>query len=214
MDSNFIKSYPNFLPKTTFNRLQKYVLGGNFPWWYTITDHNPSDDSILSVEKVKQPPKEILGTHMMTHVMYVPKGPETNQFSTMLPIIDIIKEHDELSYGSLLKLKLNMYLKGPESRHLYRHTDFYGDNGADELEFGFATGVFCFTTDNGGTTVMTKDGKELNFNTTENTLIVFNGTHYHGGFTQTNKDRRVILNINYRTAETTIRDIFYEDGRY
>ena len=107
-----------------------------------------------------------------------------------------------------------MYLKGPESRHLYRHTDFYGDNGADELEFGFATGVFCFTTDNGGTTVMTKDGKELNFNTTENTLIVFNGTHYHGGFTQTNKDRRVILNINYRTAETTIRDIFYEDGRY
>ena len=103
MDSNFIKSYPNFLSQSTFNRLQKYVLGGNFPWWYTKTDHNPEDDSIKSVSKVKQPPKEILGTHMMTHVLYIPKGIETNQFSTMLPIIDTIKEHDELSYGSLLK---------------------------------------------------------------------------------------------------------------
>ena len=61
---------------------------------------------------------------------------------------------------------------------------------------------------------MTKDGQEMNFKTTENTLIIFNGKLYHGGFTQTDKDRRVILNINYRTAETTIRDIFYEEGRY
>ena len=106
MDSNFIKSYSNFLPQSTFNRLQKYVLGGNFPWWYTQTDHNPDDLSIESISKVKQPPKEILGTQMMTHVMYIPKGIETNQFSTMLPIIDTIKDHDELSYGSLLKLKL------------------------------------------------------------------------------------------------------------
>ena len=150
----------------------------------------------------------------MTHVMYIPEGIETNQFSTMLPIIDTIKEHDELSYGALLKLKLNMYLKGPESRHLYRHTDFYNETGLDQPDFNFATAVFCFTTDNGGTTVVSKDGQVMNFKTTENTLIVFNGTHYHGGFTQTDEDRRVILNINYRTADTTIRDIFYENGRY
>ena len=165
MDSNFIKSYPNFLPKSTFNRLQKYVLGGNFPWWYTQTDHNPDDLSIDSISKVKQPPKEILGTQMMTHVMYIPKGIETNQFSTMLPIIDTIKDHDELSYGSLLKLKLNMYSKEPESRHLYRHTDFYNETGSGEPDFNFATAVFCFTTDNGGTTVVTKDGQEMNFKT-------------------------------------------------
>ena len=151
---------------------------------------------------------------MMTHVMYIPRGIETNQFSTMLPIIDTIKEYDELSYGSLLKLKLNMYLKGPESRHLFRHTDFYNDNGSGETDFNFVTAVFCFTTDNGGTTVVSKDGQEMNFKTTENTLIIFNGKLFHGGFTQTDKDRRVILNINYRTAETTIRDIFYENGRY
>ena len=60
MDSNFIKSYPNFLPQSTFNRLQKYVLGANFPWWYTITDHNPDDFSMDSLSKIEQPPKEIL----------------------------------------------------------------------------------------------------------------------------------------------------------
>ena len=214
MDSNFIKSYPNFLPQSTFNRLQKYVLGGNFPWWYTKTDHNPDDLSIQEISKIKQPPKEILGTQMMTHVMYIPKGIETNQFSTMLPIIDTIKEYDELSYGSLLKLKLNMYLKGPGSRHLFRHTVFYNETGSGQTDFNFATAVFCFTTDNGGTTVVSKDGQEMNFKTIENTLIIFNGKLFHGGFTQTDKDRRVILNINYRTAETTIRDIFYENGRY
>ena len=214
MDSNFIKSYPNFLPQPTFNRLQKYVLGGNFPWWYTAQDNNPDDLSIQEISKVKQPPKEILGTQMMTHVLYIPAGPETNKFATMLPIIDKIKEHDELSYGSLLKLKLNMYLKGPESRHLFRHTDFYNETGSGQTDFNFATAVFCFTTDNGGTTVVSKDGQEMNFKTIENTLIIFNGKLFHGGFTQTDKDRRVILNINYRTAETTIRDIFYENGRY
>ena len=53
MDSNFIKSYPNFLPQPTFKRLQKYVLGGNFPWWYTKTDHNPDDLSIQEISKIK-----------------------------------------------------------------------------------------------------------------------------------------------------------------
>lgn len=220
LDNNFIKTYPNFLTPSTFKRLKAYVHSGNFPWWYTETDHNPDDPSLNQVNRLTKPILDRglkLGTDMMTHVMYTPKGIETNQFMGLLPIVDVIKDKEELGYGRLLKLKLNCYSNHNEHRHLYRHTDFYDEvTGSEETEFEFCTAVFCFTTDNGGTTVVDSDNKEHHFNTTENTLIAFNGKMIHGGFTQTDTNRRIILNINFTTnfKGETLRDKFYETGRY
>jgi len=181
-DNGFVKCIDDFLPKYTFNRLQNFVLGIDFPWHWSDFDYNPQDPTITKVDT-----KDV-GTFMLHNVLLTPKGPTSDMYRNFFPITDALHEHN-VPIGEPLKWKLNLYTNQNKVKYLAKHTDFYETTNNN---FEYITGILCFTSDNGASIIGDKE-----FETKENRLILFDGNLVHSAFTQTDKDRRVIMNINY-----------------
>lgn len=185
LDDGFIDVIDNFLPKHTFQRLQKFVLGTDFFWHWTENDYNEKDPAIKDIAI-----NEDIGTYMLNHVLYFPHEATSDVYKAFYPITDSMHEHN---YPIIrpLKFKLNMYTNQGKHKHLAQHKDFYGVLKSER----FITGVIGFTNDNGATVIGDKE-----FKTKENTMVLFDGNLLHGGYTQTDTKRRVILNVNYEVT--------------
>ena len=185
LDDGFIDVVDNFLPKYTFQRLQKYVLDTEFFWHWTENDYNVDDPSIKEILKYDDN-----GTYMLSHVLYTPHKATSDIFKAFYPITDSMNEYC-YPINRPLKFKLNMYTNQGKHKHLAKHKDFYDMRKSQR----FITGVLGFTTDNGATVIGDKE-----FKTKENTMVLFDGHLLHGGYTQTDTKRRVILNVNYEVT--------------
>lgn len=128
---------------------------------------------------------------MMSHVLYIPHKETSPLYKSFLPITDSVREH---GYSTIrpLKFKLNMYTNQGKHNHLAKHKDFYEVDKSEK----FITGVLGLTNDNGATVIGDKE-----FKTKENTMVLFDGNLLHGGYTQTDTKRRVILNVNYEVRK-------------
>lgn len=182
LNDGFVKVIDDFLPTPTFNRLRDFVLGTEFPWHWTEHDYNPTDPTIEHIDTSKD------GTFMLHHVLYTPK----TKPSIFIPYFNIFHDiflHRGFDLGDILKLKLNMYTNQGVRKNLVKHTDFYEESDKPLI---YLTGVFCFTDDNGATCI-----GENEYKTKPNRMIAFDGNIEHWAYTQTNTNRRVILNLNY-----------------
>jgi len=124
---------------------------------------------------------------MFTHALYRNDQISSNFYNTIQEVIFKVSNYSKKT--KLLRVKANMYTN--QGKHIYhtKHTDY---EDIDE----FTTAVFNFTSCNGGT-VLYIDDEEIVVPSIENSLLVFDGNITHQGFTQTDKDNRVLLNIDF-----------------
>ena len=93
---------------------------------------------------------------------------------------------NQLSIG---RMKLNLYTNQGKRINHSKHYDLNDKETRQPLSNVNIT-LLNFNTCNGGTVI---DNKK--YLSKENQAIMFNNTIEHYGFTQTNSDRRIILNI-------------------
>jgi hypothetical protein len=124
---------------------------------------------------------------MFTHHLYRNGQVSSDMYSSLQKLL--FEASIAANKSTLLRVKANMYTN--QGKHIYhtKHTDY---EDIDE----FTTAVFNFTSCNGGT-VLYIDDEEIVVPSIENSLLVFDGNITHQGFTQTDKDNRVLLNIDF-----------------
>jgi hypothetical protein len=199
-EKNFIKVIDNFLPQITFQRIKDNILDHGFNWSYSEKDYNP-DLEKSSGKKIE----DNVGCPMYVHSLYGSKQVLSPFFPMFLPIFDVLKEKFKESYGGLIKAKINAYSNHGQRKNLAKHNDLYfmpnmldKEHLIREEDKIFCTCVWQLTTDNGATCIGEKE-----FKNKENTLIAFDGSMEHWAYSQTDIDRRIIMNINFKIGKQT-----------
>jgi len=101
----------------------------------------------------------------------------------IIPILSKLKFE-----GNLMEARCNMMIKKNKSYTSRLHVDNEEKNGK--------TAILYLNTCNGGTAFKIKNIQKKYYSK-ENRLILFDSSTLHRGFSQTDVERRVIININY-----------------
>jgi len=210
----WIKIIDNFVPQTTFNRLNENILSAGFPWYWTDTDYNTEDADAPDTKELVEDAKKrgaLLGTFMHTHVVWV--GTEHREQSQFWPFFECVMDEfknkgipvkGKYPPEYMLKVKLNSYTNRGAKYELVKHTDFYEDTRAKFGEtkktgrFNFCSAILYCNTCNGPTYIERMDGTTQKVDAVANRCVIFDGRLRHWAETQTDVDRRVIWNMNLR----------------
>ena len=164
----------NFLAEKEFVTLRDVVSGEYFPWFFSKahTTH-PYEENNIS-------PGQFI--HMI-YTNLVPTSPHYD--SHFHPILKALN----VSVLTRVKLNLNPRLSEP----------FYSEFHIDALKYPedivhqFSTSIFYMNTNNGYTEL--KDGTKVE--SVANRLVTFPANIEHRGVTQTDEQRRIVINFNY-----------------
>ena len=167
-----MKVYKNFLPSMFFNKLDEILNGNNFQWYFQSITLDGTE-------------KESENNFMFTHNLFTNNQETSGWFKIFEPILYSINEKYKIN--QLLRMKLNLYTNQHKKIIHNSHIDFPKEKGNVKI------GILNFTNSNGGTTINKK-----NFKSNKNELIVFDNKYEHNGFTQTDTQKRVILNIGWK----------------
>jgi hypothetical protein len=118
-----------------------------------------------------------------THCLFNNHTIDSNLFSN--PFIKFILE--KLNIATLIEMKLNLTLKSTNPIESNFHNDYPFPN--------CKTAIVYINTCNGKTVIKIK--KEIEIKSEENKALVFDTDVLHKVVSQTDVDRRIILNINY-----------------
>jgi len=158
----------NFLDKDYFKDIHNiFFKDKNFPWF-------PSN--VLHHEKYKQ----------FVHLFYNNHKPNSIYNETLEPFYALLK------VKALIKVKANHIWKTDKIIEHGLHTD-----GAEHIlkddNPNWKTAIFYINTNNG----YTKFDSDQIIKSEENRLVIFPANVKHTGTTCTDKDERIVLNINY-----------------
>ena len=120
-----------------------------------------------------------------THLFYVGHKPNSYYHEFLIPFYELLKAK------ALIKVKANYLWKTEKITEHGFHTDtaqYIKDHEAD-----WKTAVYYINTNNGYTKF--KNGKKVN--SKANRLVIFPASVKHTGSTCTDKDERIVLNVNY-----------------
>ncbi len=187
-----IKVINDFLPKPLFKYLLKIVESELFEWnWLNDTVSQRGGD----------------GNNMLSKTIYVypqlTMGKGEIYDKELMPLFGMFRnfqdEHmdEENKSIQLAKLKLNLYPNfGKQIKHGV-HSDMVM-NGV--LMPNAITSVFNFHTCNGKTNIRKEDGSDVDIPSVANSIVIFqNALHY--GVTQSDTDKRIVLNMNVLKKE-------------
>lgn len=160
----------NLLNKEVYDKIANHFNSNYFPWFY-------QSSTVLGVDN----------NFMFAHHLYKDGKIVSEFYNDILPILFKASIVTEKFY--LLRVKANLYTNQKENIYHAVHTDYPNYKN-------YKTAVYNFTECNGGT-VLNIDDKEITVPSKENSLLVFDGIIPHQGFTQTDKNTRVILNIDF-----------------
>jgi hypothetical protein len=150
--------------------MQYSVLNNeSFPWNY-----NPYI--------VSQRDKRDLDKHQFTHVFFRNSHGEVFKSSNYQDLSDLI---DKISPLEIMRIKANLGIK--TSEHV--EGGFHTDTGLEHN-----TAIFYLNTNNGYTKF--EDGTVVD--SVANRLVVFDSRLLHSGFSQTDKNARCVINLNYK----------------
>jgi len=174
-----MKTYKNYLPKEFFNKLNTTVSSSNFPWYFS--------SRLLSYSK-----KESSDNFFMFHRLLdygVENTITSNFFDMFYPLIYFLDKKHKVN--NLMRMQINMYTNQNKKISHPPHIDFHDEPG--EKTKGVKTGLFNFTTCNGGTNIDKKF-----YESKANEFHVFDNDTKHFGVIQTNTPIRIIINVNWR----------------
>ncbi len=162
----------NFLSKASFKKISKIVMSDTFPWYFAKQ---------ATIEKTTHG-KDSFFCHSLSY-----KQDINSTFFN-----DIIEPfRKKLKFTKVLRAKMNLnYNQGKPIKSNY-HSDFVE---FEKLNKKYTTVIFYFNTCNGYTEF--KD-HNIKINSEENRVVMFPGELQHRTVTQTNENRRVLLNLNF-----------------
>ena len=94
---------------------------------------------------------------------------------------------NKLNYSSIIQIRANLVLREENEKKVGWHTDYTYKN--------FKTAIYYIHKSNGPTVV--KNDKNVKIYPNENKILIMDGDTEHAAIIQTDKKRRVVLNINY-----------------
>ena len=176
---NMVRKEQDILPKMFFEKLSEIVNGNNFQWFFQNASlSNPTAPFVKNDD------------FMFTHVLFrEEQGKSSGWFATFEPILYSI--NDKVKVNELLRMKLNLYTNQNKKVKHDSHCDILDEK--DKPLKDVNTAVLNFTTCNGETKIGNKT-----YNSKANELIIFNNAIKHYGITQTDTQKRIVLNINWR----------------
>lgn len=168
-NSTRYKIFDNYLDLSSFTKLQYSILdNGAFPWNYNAYIVSPND-------------KRALDRHQFTHVFFRSSPKETLKSDYYPDLSDLI---NKIAPSDLMRVKANLGIKTSEHLEGGFHTD---------TNIQHNTAIFYLNTNNGYTQF--EDGTIID--SVANRLVVFDSTILHSGFSQTDKNTRCVINLNY-----------------
>ena len=163
-----MKVIDNFLNKKEFKKIKLMLLDSSFPWY--MDKVLLKEDGLTTKEKYN---------FQFTHNFYENNLVQSNYFNLLKPLID------KINCLSIVRIKANLLTKTDVNIDYGFHTDFNDDK--------VTTGILYINTNDGYTKF--KDGALEK--SKENKYIEFNSKLLHSGSSCTNKNVRVVLNLNY-----------------
>ena len=168
----------DFLEPENRDNLFQSITNPNFPYFLTDQYTNILPDSH---PEYKYNPKEWRMMHTINHL-----GNHVSPLD-IEPLIEPIRT--KLNPVLTIREKLNMDInKGVPYKSGY-HVDY-----GFLTESNFYTGIY-YINGNNGYTQFQSDGACVE--SKQNRLLLFRGDYYHRGVTQTDTERRYVLNLNY-----------------
>lgn len=189
-----IKIYNNFISDEIFQNLKKEIFSDGFPWFYTGTTLGDNTDS------------DQFGYSFFHNALY--SNGDASFIGEQLKIIitlalNLIGE----PINQMLRIRIGLITCTDFTKIHLPHVD---------MPFAHKTGLFYFNKCNGDTLIYKEKYCEgynkivfdkkvrsqqneilQTITPEENKLVIFNGLMYHSSSSQTNTDRRVVINFNY-----------------
>jgi hypothetical protein len=163
------KIIDNFLEKDVFDNFKKIIFSSeNIPWYYKYGQTNESSNS-----------EEDIGFFSLCFFSNFKED-----FVFLNNFLHLI--YTKLNCRSLIKSKANLTLRGNNKNKLFFHTDY---------PYNSYTAIFYLNTNNGATILDEK--KQIEINSIENRILIFDANINHAVKVQTDEKRRIVLNINY-----------------
>lgn len=163
-----MKVFKNFLKEKDFKNIKEVITSNNFPWYYF--------DNI--VEQTDKP-----FDFQFVHSFYSDNIINSNYFSTLKPVLDIIKPY------VLIKIKANLLTQSHKINESLMHID----NPTKPNYLKIKTGILYLDDSNGYTKF--ENGEIIK--SENNKFIEFDSSIYHTGANCSNQHRRIVINFNY-----------------
>ena len=162
------KVIDDFLDKDDFIFIHNLIMNEPFPWFHmesykeTGLDKNKSDNFSYYL-----------------HILYEDTMPVSPHYETIMKCV-----FKKLDIKSLIRVKVNSYLRSDKLVEHEKHTDYnYFNNG----------GVFSINTCDGYTKL--DDGTKIH--SVANRMLLFDASKPHSSTNTTTQQRRVNINFNY-----------------
>jgi len=166
-----IEIIDNFLNNTDLKCIKNEMLHGNFNWFYC-------NNSLL-----KNPNFKGKKEPMFQHTFVKDYKINSDKLSLLDKLIEKINQTKKPK--KYIKIKSNLYMKCNKKTFHKSHVDFPNLNN-------YTTSIYYLTTTNGYTKVGNKKVKDK-----ENRIVFFDGNTKHNASIQTDKEERLLININY-----------------
>ena len=165
-----MKIEDNFLEQNIFDKLQNYILGKDFAWYF---------NSIIVYAE------ETSDRFQFTHHFYFDPFPKSDILDLLNPIFDIIKPI------SLWRIKANLQTRTSTIIKNEFHVDM--NDIPEEKVKQWTTSIFYINTNNGYTEF--EDGTKVE--SIANRFVTFPANMKHRGTSCTDEKTRVVINFNY-----------------
>ena len=176
MTNENIKIEDNFLEQKEFDRIEKMLMGTDFPWFY-----NPDIDDVSDMNKFQ-----------FIHLFYQDGVSQQYHVSTSDRIQMLAPIFLGLQPLSIWRIKANLLTRTPSIVKNKLHNDL---PLSEEKLKQWTTSIFYINTNNGYTKFETGETVE----SMENRMISFPSHLRHTGTSCTDTRTRVVINFNYYT---------------
>ena len=181
----------DFLPTHEFKKLQGYVTGLEFPWYY---------HSHASAAPGSYVPENAIESGALVHSIF---SKEDNSRSFALehfaPLLNKIDEHEKFQ-ADFIRIRAGMKTVKPgfsDSNYNLPHVDYRFPHKTALLYITESDGdTFLFNEQYTGTD-LTEFTVKQRISPKPNRLIIFNGLRYHTASNPISNEIRIIVNINF-----------------
>lgn len=196
IDSSNTIMKENFLSPLFFQSLKEIVEAETFGWFFR--SHNARPEAFYQWNMEINDNIKLDNHYMFTHILYnnplddnfnKNQGKLSPFFEKFEPILYFLEK--ETSISKLIRMKLNLYPNQNKRIELSKHYDVF-DAHKNKPTDNITNAIFNFTTCNGGTVINDEE-----YESKENSIIIFNNDSLHHGIVQTDTQRRIVLNIAF-----------------
>jgi len=164
-----IQHLTKVLDKKKYIELHNKITDNDFPWF--IEKEATDTDKLV----------------FFTHCFYKNFKVNSDYFYLIEPILDILKP------VSLVNIRANCNY----NRGYVQYSGWHEDRYQDKKNLEYKTAIYYVNTNNGFTELKIKKYKEYKIESIANNMSIFPANTTHRVHTQTDKDYRILININY-----------------